>query len=108
MLFGRDLERWNEFMENRRFFFSSLGLTVSVVELLDIFSGVVVNVVVRERVALSSGSSRASRDDIEFDRELGACITTTSACGLQEGRKALPIELYIGAVMRLHPVHRGT
>jgi hypothetical protein len=74
---GRERERlgrWNDVIENRLFFFSSLGLSVSAEKCVTSLSGVV--------VATSSGSSDASREDgNESVREWRACITTTSACG---------------------------
>jgi hypothetical protein len=84
ILLGRErerLDRWNDDIEKRRFFLSSLRLSVSA-ECVIPLSGVVVNAVVRDVGAMNSGSSEASREDgIESVRELGACITTTSACG---------------------------
>ena len=91
MLLGRErerLERWNEVMEKRRFFFSSLGLMLSPVLLRMLLSGVVViEVVLRADVDTNSGSSDASREEgMESDRAWGSYITyNTSACGL-EGR----------------------
>jgi hypothetical protein len=73
MLLGRErerLERWNEVIEKRRFFFSSLGLTVSLVLLGMLFSTVVdIEVVLRVAVDTNSGSSEAWREEgMESDR----------------------------------------
>jgi hypothetical protein len=79
MLVGRErdrLDRRNDVNEKRRFFLSSLGLSVSAEKLLVVFSGVAI----REDVGKNSGSSEASREEgIESDRR---CGPYTSHCDI--------------------------
>lgn len=73
ILLGRErerLDRWNDDREKRRFFLSSLGLSVSAECVIALSGVVVVDAIVRDVGPMNSGSSEASREDgIESVRE---------------------------------------
>jgi hypothetical protein len=71
------LERWNDAIEKRLFFLSSLGLSVSGEKFgKGLLGTAVADVVLRVGDTMNSGSSDASREEgMESVRERAACIT---------------------------------